>query len=122
MIRAKKTVLLIARWLAVLVAGFVLLSASLFANIPDGKASRCDKSCAVRCPCCISRNAPARSSGPLAPVSPRVAVEKDFQLAPAIALLLAPAHDGVLTACPFKSDIVARSGARLYQRHCTYLI
>ena len=121
--RMKTTMTLMARWLVVLAAGLVVSSGSLFASAPAKAKSSCDASCAKRCPCCISKSAPANSPAPLAPASStRTFVAKDFQLVPALYSL--PSLDRE-SAPPISSHLSASNlsaSVPIFVRHCAFLI
>jgi hypothetical protein len=120
--KAKTMMLLAARWLVVFMTSLVVLSATAFDSAPNPPGKPCTESCAVRCPCCISKGAPSHSPAPLAPSSPRVSIDKSFQLIPLIAsvITLAGDYDSAPTFSTFL--LSARGDAPLYQRHCAYLI
>ena len=92
--QAKTTRMLAARWLVVLAVGFVMLSGNVLASRPVPPMRTCSAFCAAHCPCCLSK-APAPSPHvPLAPASSsRLIIEKNFQFAPLLTLLLAPASE-----------------------------
>jgi hypothetical protein len=117
----KTTVRLMARWLVILIASSAVLSASLFASERSAPRVSCNASCAMRCPCCVSKSAPS-SPQPSVPAAPRMAVEKSFQLAPLLIYLLAPPHEGRSEISLHQFSLSAPSDAPLYQRHCAYLI
>jgi hypothetical protein len=121
MTQANTAMSVVARWLVVLMTGFMVLSAPVFADAPSAPTKRCDASCAARCPCCVSKPAPA-SPLPLAPAAPRVAVEKDFQISTLFVVLLTLPSEFGATAFLNDSPCALRSQAPLYQRHCAYLI
>ena len=91
MTRAKTMWLLAARWLVVLTASLVVMAGNILTGAPAAPIvpkQSCSASCAKKCPCCISTSAPVPTSAPLAPSSSRLAVEKNFQFAPWLTLLL----------------------------------
>ena len=115
--------MLMARWLVVMAASLVVSSGSVFASAPTQAKSNCNASCAKRCPCCISKSAPANSSAPLAPASStRTVVAKDFQLVPLLVSLLAPER---AISSPAPSHFSAphfSASVPVFVRHCTFLI
>lgn len=115
--------MLMARWLVVLVASLVVSAGDVFASAPAQGESACDASCSKRCPCCISKPAPADPNAPLAPLSStRTVVAKDFQLAASCNLLLLKVHgsDVLLPAQLAPSGFPL--SLPLFVRHCTFLI
>jgi hypothetical protein len=123
MTSAKTTLRQAARWLVVMLTSLVVLQGNVFATRTTAPKSSCAESCDRRCPCCISKSTPANSSAPLAPASStRVAVEKDFQFVPMLAVLLTPACEACLTFIVSDFSVSLRSQAPLYQRHCVYLL
>lgn len=123
MTSAKTTLLQAARWLVVMLTSLMVLQGNVFAARTVVPKSSCAESCDQRCPCCVSKSTPANSSAPIAPASStRVAVEKDFQFVPLVALLLTPACESGLAFIASDFSASLRSSAPLYQRHCIYLI
>ena len=121
--QAKTTMQLVARWLVMLAACFVVSSSSGFASAPTQAKSSCAASCSKHCPCCISKSAPVDSSAPLAPASPtRTTVAKDFQLMPLLTSLLALDRE-ILTPVPlhFSASYFSAS-LPLFVRQCAFLI
>jgi hypothetical protein len=123
MTNAKTTLLQAARWLVIIVTSLVVLPGHVFAARNVAPKSSCAESCDQRCPCCVSKSTPANSSAPIAPASPtRVAIEKDFQLVPMLAVLLTPACESCLAFIASDFSLSLRNQAPLYQRHCVYLL
>lgn len=110
-----------ARWVVVLLTTLGVLSAAAFAALPRAGGNTCTESCAAHCPCCISKSSPSSSPDPLAPNPPRISLDKNFQPAPVLALLVPSACENALGRTPFTSRILSRSRP-LYQQHCAYLI
>jgi hypothetical protein len=122
MARVKTTTLLGAKWLIVLAASLAVLQGSLSASEQGTPQRTCDASCAQRCPCCISKPVPAQTPAPVAPSSARFAVEKNFQLAPVIAVLISSEGD---VAAPIPVDFSLQHfsvSLPVFVRHCAFLI
>jgi hypothetical protein len=83
---------LAARWLVVLTTAIMVLAGNVLAMQPAPAVSKCDASCAAKCPCCIQ---PAeKSSEPLAPVSTtRTVLANDLQVVAALVLFVIPPSD-----------------------------
>jgi hypothetical protein len=122
MTKVRAITLLAAKWLVVLTASLAVLHGTLLASERSAPKTVCSASCAQRCPCCISKPVPARTPAPLAPSSSRLAVEKNFQLAPVIAVLLW-SHGAVAAPVPVDFSVQHFSvSLPVFVRHCAFLI
>ena len=121
--QAKTTMRLVARWLVMLAACFVVSSSSGFASAPTQAKSSCTASCSKHCPCCISKSTLADSATPLAPASStRTAVAKDFQLVALLGALLAPELGNLKSASFQFSAPHFPPCIPVFLRHCAFLI
>jgi len=113
--------MLAAKWLVVLTTGLVVLCGNVFASQPERATSKCDASCAAKCPCCV-KAADSKSPAPVAPASSARALVKDFQLVSIVHALLAPECEA---SAPFFPHFIAQhfsTSAPLFLRHCSFLI
>lgn len=109
-----------ARWLVILMTACMLAGLGAVPATLAPEKQTC--TACVRCTCCV-KQAPARSSAPLAPTStPQPVVQKDFSLL--LTLSAWPVPSGLasdLFSLPLPLFLLP-AAAPLYQRHCTYLI
>jgi len=121
--QAKATMMRVTRWLLVLAAALIVSSGNVLVAAQSPGKSACTESCAKRCPCCISKSAPADSSAPLAPTpSSRTTVAKDFQL---VALYQALLPKGVQTEAIVPTHLTVPHfsvSLPVFVRHCSFLI
>ena len=112
---------LATRWLVVLTISLVVLCGNVFASQSKPATSKCEGSCAAKCPCCVKAS-DSKSPAPIAPAPSARAIVKDFQLFSIIQVLLAP--EGHPTTS-ISSRLVAphfSASSPLFLRHCTFLI
>ena len=115
--------MLMVRWLVALAMGLIVSSGNVLVAAPSSGKSACTESCAQRCPCCISKSAPAESSAPLAPTpSTRTAVAKDFQLAALCHALLLKELEAEAMVPPHLSVPHFSVSLPVFIRHCSFLI
>jgi hypothetical protein len=112
--------MLAARWLVVLAISLVVLCGNVFASQAKPTTSKCEASCAAKCPCCV-KAADSKAPTPIAPTSAR-AILKDFQLFSIVQILFAP--EGIANGSFFARPVVPRFSASspLFLRHCAFLI
>jgi len=121
--QATTTMVLMARWLVVLAVGLIVSSGNVLASAQPSNKSACTESCAQRCPCCISKSAPAESSAPLAPIpSTRTAVAKDFQFTAVCHALLTKELEAEAIVPPHLSAPHFSVSLPVFVRHCSFLI
>jgi hypothetical protein len=89
MTQAQTSFRLAARWFVVLTTALLVLAGNVIAAQPAPIVSKCEASCAAKCPCCVK---PAENnSAPLVPASSsRTSLQKDFQFVVAVVAHLAP--------------------------------
>lgn len=112
---------LAARWLVVLTTAIMVLAGNVLAMQPAPPVSKCDASCAAKCPCCIE---PAeKSSEPLAPVSAtRTVVANDLQVVAALVLFVVPFADEALLVAAHSFSSGLPVGLPLFLRDRALLI
>jgi len=109
----------VAKWLAVVLTVVTLLAQPALGGMREPVAK--PGACCNKCSCCIAPNSNG-APAPAAPNSARTTVAKDFQLAPLLNALLAPASR-VFQSAPFHPSLADCSASvPLFVRHCTFLI
>jgi len=113
--------MLAARWLVVIVVALLVLPGNVFASKPAAK--KMCAACAQRCACCVSKAPASNSPTPVTPASQsRSPVEKNFQFAPVVALLLTAVGEPTTSAFLLSDFHSSSHAVPLYQRHCVFLI
>jgi hypothetical protein len=118
---AKTTLVLAARWLIVLTISLVVLGGNVFASPASPKVSKCEASCAAKCPCCV-KAADSKAPAPVAPAPSARALVKDFQLFSIVHALLAPEEAASSSVSPRLVAPHFSASSPLFLRHCAFLI
>jgi len=121
MTQAQTSLQLATRWFVVLTTALLVLTGNVVTARPVPVVSKCEASCAAKCPCCVK---PAdKSSAPLVPASStRTSVQKDFQLVAALVVFLALPPEELPTNISGSSATVSAASLPIFLRDRALLL